>query len=69
MNAEMIRISRRATNRLDGSYKMATVPLYPLQFTPILRRLIWEAGAGYRFAQTDRRRLGLCRELGNLGLS
>ena len=26
---------------IDGSHEMSTVPLYPLRFTPILRRLIW----------------------------
>jgi mannose-6-phosphate isomerase len=29
------------TNAIDGLHEMATVPLYPLKFTPILRRLIW----------------------------
>ncbi len=29
------------TNRHDGFDAMTTVPLYPLRFTPILRRLIW----------------------------
>src|SRR3954453_2068666 len=27
--------------RLDGPHTMSTVPLYPLRFIPILRRLIW----------------------------
>jgi mannose-6-phosphate isomerase len=29
------------TLTLSGSHPMSTVPLYPLRFTPILRRLIW----------------------------
>ena len=32
---------RRQQTEQDGSREMATVPLYPLRFTPILRRLIW----------------------------
>jgi mannose-6-phosphate isomerase len=28
-------------NRLDESHAMSTVPLYPIRFTPILRRLLW----------------------------
>ena len=34
-------IRNTAANQRDGSHNMATVPLYPLRFTPILRRLIW----------------------------
>ena len=58
------------SNQRDRSPVMSTVPLYPLRFTPILRRLIWGGRRlGTRLAQADRRRLGLRRELGNLGLS